>query len=854
MLIKHFTLTFVALAASVNALVIPLHSRRADDVAAANGSNDASVAENNAPKIVLPPPPVPNIAAPDSPPPSPPSSVASNTNPSSQQSETSFPQAPAANDAQTTIPAAVDMPTSSNSQTTTKHTPTDDITVQTTKAATGTPEANDVQSTISNKDATDAHNSPAAQSAKDLPTANNNNTPAPLATIPDTPSSNDIQSQSQFNAPIINNVQPQSPDTEAAKSTTVQTTPTVGPAAQVISKPEDVPHAMAAPSPPFTAEPETAQANPPGHQVASEPQVGTVPTPGSMAEEQLQGAFEPKIPPSLQSTQETTDDDSDSQSTSAEAAKPKPQPAPAKNENPEPQAASAEEAKPEPKPATAGEAKPEPQAASADRVKPESQPASAVVAKPEVQPAPVKEAKPDSQPAAGNGAKSDLNPAPAEEPKPETKPELQPASAAEAKPRPQVTPVGEEHSDFLDEADTEVKPKPASAPAVETMPEPKPAPVKEPKPEPLHAPVDEAEPISQPALVTQPNSASGTPTVLTNSIECLVLLMKTQQPLTRACQNSIRDDPTLVQIARLDTVNLDFMYSGKDFPVISSQGLRLKLQEIPGYTLSVDEARYDVTINYKDHDTVSFSPPWTPSTMQGSTLITAIDQVDVNVLSSNAFTDLITAMLTKPKTPVILKGTVDINLSIASADGGTPKTVIIAGLQFSSPMHMPGLNGLSQKSFVRSDGYLVYGNTFYFSSVFKFMSPSNLKLTMGSVEFDVLDSAGKKLATSAIDLFEIAPEDNEVSIRLISKVDDSAAFLNLLHYTGDTVTIQGRPESSDNAYLGVALSQLNFTLTYPAVADVPPQNAPVAVDTPLPVPPTAADIPPKSPVAATPWF
>lgn len=36
------------------------------------------------------------------------------------------------------------------------------------------------------------------------------------------------------------------------------------------------------------------------------------------------------------------------------------------------------------------------------------------------------------------------------------------------------------------------------------------------------------------------------------------------------------------------------MYSGKDFPVISSDGLRLKLQEIPGYTLSVVEARYDV--------------------------------------------------------------------------------------------------------------------------------------------------------------------------------------------------------------------------------------------------------------------
>src|SRR5690242_9930836 len=135
--------------------------------------------------------------------------------------------------------------------------------------------------------------------------------------------------------------------------------------------------------------------------------------------------------------------------------------------------------------------------------------------------------------------------------------------------------------------------------------------------------------------------------------------------------------------------------------------------------------------------------------MQASTVITAIDQVDVKVLSSNAFTGLIAAMLTKPETPIIVKGTVDINLSIASTDGSAPKTLIIAGLQFSYPTHMPGLNGLAKKSFVRSDGYEDYGDTFYFSSV-EFMNPSNLKLTLGGVKFDVLDSAGKQLATSAV--------------------------------------------------------------------------------------------------------
>ena len=112
--------------------------------------------------------------------------------------------------------------------------------------------------------------------------------------------------------------------------------------------------------------------------------------------------------------------------------------------------------------------------------------------------------------------------------------------------------------------------------------------------------------------------------------------------------------------------------------------------------------------------------------MQASTVIIAIDQVDVKVHSSDAFTGLIAAMLTKPITPIILKGTVDINFSIASTDGGAPKTIVIAGLQFSSPIQMPGLNGLAKKSFIHSDGYDVYGDTFYFSSVFEFTSSRTL--------------------------------------------------------------------------------------------------------------------------------
>lgn len=290
MLFKHFTLTFFALAASVNALAIPLHSRRADNLASTTGNNGAPVAENNAPKIALPPksspPSVPNGIIP---PPASPPAAASYTDSPSQQSKASSPLAErAANSVQMTTPAgaAADKPTTGNIQTvkSTTDTPTGDNTVQTTKSATGTPEPNDVQgasttkdgpttpaannshfskraadtpeansaqTTTPNKDAADTTNSPTAQSAIDSSVVNNNNTPAPLATTPDAPSPNGIQPQSQPKPLTSNGAQPQSPGSDASEPANSQTTPPTGPDTQPApaTQPNATPDVPAVPAP-----------------------------------------------------------------------------------------------------------------------------------------------------------------------------------------------------------------------------------------------------------------------------------------------------------------------------------------------------------------------------------------------------------------------------------------------------------------------------------------------------------------------------------------------------------------------------------------------------------------------------
>ncbi|KAF9095051.1 hypothetical protein BGX23_001130, partial [Mortierella sp. AD031] len=307
-------------------------------------------------------------------------------------------------------------------------------------------------------------------------------------------------------------------------------------------------------------------------------------------------------------------------------------------------------------------------------------------------------------------------------------------------------------------------------------------------------------------------------------------LLTTRQPLSESCSTIIKGDTKLIESADLGSVALDFMYSEKDYPTFVSDGLKLKFPEIPG--LSIIEAKHDVVINYKGVDVASFLSPWAPSTMDGTILSTAIERVDVKVLSDNAFSELIAALLTKSEVPLVLKGTVDVNIFIATTDGGAPKNFIVAGLQLSSPVRLAGLNGLTENKFIDKGECVVYEGMYYFTAFFKFTNPSKLTMTIGGVEFDAFDGTGKKLTSpAAIDVFEIASGVNDVYLRLISNVNEPAGFLDRIDSSGDTVTLQGTARSSTNVFLAPALSQLKFTASYPALtksslpaADTPPQK------------------------------
>ncbi|KAF9120038.1 hypothetical protein BGW39_011721 [Mortierella sp. 14UC] len=676
-------------------------------------------------------------------------------------------------------------------------------------------------------------------------------------------------------SPIVNGVQPQSSsDTEvsgANKAETKGTQPPAAPVAQTDSKPQDVPHAMVASTPP----PSTAATEP---QTAPKPEVTAVPPSSPQSVQELKAASEPEAVSDPISTEAITDKQEtkgDALVTQEEPATPQPIPALVAEAKPEPQTvAPAAEAKPELQPAPAQEPKLEAAPVAQEKPTPEADPVLAQEAKHEAASTPQFKSDPKAAPELKEASEQSLTPtllstedaADAKEPKTtapvtqeeptnprpapvaaDPKPKPQPAApVAEGKPKPEPFPAAVEekpvpHSGPAQESNHEAfstppstedttnakEAKPATVAQDETQPEPAPAAVEvKPEPQPAPAPAQE-KPKPQPAPVTHAPPEAEALLIPTTATECLTLLLKTQQSLTESCQKLIRTDANLIQAAELGLVGLDFMYS-KGTPVISIDGFRLKFSQLPGHTLSVIESRHDVTIAYEGADVATFSPPWASATMDGSTLNSPIDHVDIKVLSDNAFSDFVATLITKPEANIVLRGVVDVNVSIASAAGGPPKTFIIAGLQFSSPIRLDGLNNLTQKKFVQSNGYQVYGEDFYFSSVISFANPSNLDITFGSVSFDAIDGAGKPLSNSAIDVFEITSDDNDVELRLISNVDDSMAFLNKLHSSGDTVTFQGTTASSTNKILAAALSQLKFTVTYPAVADIPPQTPLVA--------------------------
>ncbi|KAF9900397.1 hypothetical protein EC991_007420 [Linnemannia zychae] len=870
MIIKPLTSVLLVLIATSNVLALPLLSRRSDEVAGANNNNN----DNNngqgtvpAPAIVLPSPApsaVTETVAPE-PVPAAPANIPVDNKPATTK---------LAPDAQEAAPAK-DTPTANNAQTISPvpvaagNALKESMTQQAPAPATA---LNTESSSGTNKD-------PAPQSsAESTATTNNNATPplppaAPLTAEVDPPTVNNIQQPPV--SPTVNNVQPlPEADAPGANNDKVKgTQPAAASTAQTDSKPQDVPHAMviSAPPPlqpapelsaasepkansditstnpttdeqktkdnesssagPATVHPTTsstevkpesqstpaqepkAEAAPATAQESKKETVSTTQSASdSIAAPELKATSEPKVASTLPSSGDTID--AKKLDTTAPVSQEDPtklQPVPAADAQSAAQSAPTvleEKPKPESTPPVAEERpKPEP-VASAPEEKPKPEPVAPVAEeKPKPEPvAPVAEEKPKTDPAA---------------PVAEEKPKQEPvAPVVEEKPKTDpAAPVAEEKP----------KTEPA-APVVEEKPKTEPAtPAVEEKPkEEPTAPVVEEKPKEEPAApVTQAPPEAEASSVPTTATECLTLLLKTQQSLTETCQKLIRADANLIQGAELGPVSLDFMYSD-DNPVISTDGLRLKFSQIPGHTLSVLEARHDVTIAYKGADVATFSSPWTPATMQGSTLNSPIDHADIKVLSDNTFSDFVATLITKPEANIVLKGVADVNISIASTTGGPTKTFVITGLQFSSPIRLGGFNNLSQNKFVQSNGYKVYGQNFYLTSVISFTNPSDLDIIFGSVSFDTTDSTGKRLSSSAIDVFEIASGENDVELRLISNVDDSMTFLNKLHSSGDTVNFQGTPESSTNKFLAAALSQLKFAVTYSAIADIPTQTAPVA--------------------------
>ncbi|KAG0275284.1 hypothetical protein BGZ95_008967 [Linnemannia exigua] len=745
MIIKRLVLALVALAATSNALALPLHSRRSDEVVGAdNNSNDNN--SNNAPLSTTPDSPTsPTIL--NALLPTPPKVVAPNKD-SSQQGTLPPPAANPSNDpsqqgnaALAPLSATPDSPTSPTILNTLMPSPP--------------------QVVVPNKDSAQQGTSPspAANPSNDPSQQGNAAAASTTAALPvkDAPTVNNVQQTS--NAPTANNVQPQSPETDASEGNNANAKTTTHPppstVAQTDSNPQGDPHTMTTPAPIVKPDPQATAAVPvsaPVTQLNAVPQDVPHPMP----------AFTP--PPAA----------------AVAAAVPKSEVA----------------------------AVPKPEVAT---VLPPPQPVSEVksTSDPKVASTP-----PSTETTTDVEGVNPTVPAAQEEP--------QPASVAQEEHLPETAPAPQA------KLKQEATPATQEEPKDQTTPEPQTVPVQEKlKPEPAPAAKAKSETPLLPAIFSKPEP--GAPTSSTTATQCLTLLLETQLSPTESCKKTILDDTNLIQAAELSPVGLDFMYS-KENPVISTNSLRLKFSEIPGYTLSIIEAQHSVTIVYKGKDIASFSQPWAHSAIHGSTLSTAIDHADIKVLSDDAFSDFIATLITKPEANIVLKGVVDVNISVASTTGGPPKTFIVAGLQFSSPIRMDGLNNLSQKSFESSKEYLVYGESFYFTSIITFNNPSSLSMTFGSVKFDAVASKSKLQVNSAIDVFEIGTGKSSVELLLFSNVDDSMPLLNELHSSGDTITFKGTSTSSTNNILATAFSQLTFTVDFPAIPDIPPQTPSVTSD------------------------
>ncbi|KAG0361124.1 hypothetical protein BG005_009111 [Podila minutissima] len=252
-----------------------------------------------------------------------------------------------------------------------------------------------------------------------------------------------------------------------------------------------------------------------------------------------------------------------------------------------------------------------------------------------------------------------------------------------------------------------------------------------------------------------------------------------------------------------------------DFSVTDSWIPRISSNNIVGTTISIPGIILPIT-NDNGTEISHFETPFTPATVSGTLVSTTFDTIPLTILptSHDAFSSLITTLVTSHSKTVTLEGSVDIQFQLGFFLGSQT----LSGIGFKTEHVYVGLNGLPDVHFVSLvDNTKDEANkkqTLTFKINIK--SPSNMKLKLGDV---VLNAAGPIGIIGATTLKDVVLDNGDNIITAITVIDLTLAgatdFVGGLEVADGTLSLSGFAGSSHNEAIIPGLQALRITLVVP---------------------------------------
>ncbi|KAF8940343.1 hypothetical protein BGZ47_007794 [Haplosporangium gracile] len=305
---------------------------------------------------------------------------------------------------------------------------------------------------------------------------------------------------------------------------------------------------------------------------------------------------------------------------------------------------------------------------------------------------------------------------------------------------------------------------------------------------------------------------------------------------------------------------LNFDFTNPDPLIVGLSSPDMQVGVVSGIPFPITGTRQDVIIVDKGVEIAKFSTAWAAAVMDGNTVKSTIGSTIVNVFDDkrDQFSDFISALTGNPTYTFVLRGTVDVNLTISAPTppkapgmggfGGfgvaeqfsklaPAKTLTVTGIYFESEVTMSGFANFPDIEYVELLEKTVNADgSFIIKSKINMKNNSQLGVKMGDVQFNTFDAVSKDpIGITVLEQLTLARGDNFITAvsTPTTAAKNPAEIYKRVTESGETFLFKGFAESSTNdPILAKGISVVDTTIKIPALSNPAAAAAPAAAAPP----------------------